>query len=582
MALPKLFQRIFWHNDTTPALNEDNLNAMSKAIDDIDDRVIQLGGDALEAVPQIQQYLTQADGLVESLRTISTYPPYIGNNGNWWVWNNALRVYEDSGVDASISVGIDGITMIDFGEQPYVENVGTDTDPRFHLYLPKAPEIMAITKEYRFGRMDVYRVTLQDSTYFNFDVTNGEGMGDMLASDYDPSGEVINSGGIPSYIAKKLQGDFVSGLGHSIGSQSSDFPIHVEGINSTVDDNAHCAHVEGSSNYASGTNVHAEGSGTSAIGFRVHAEGEHTKASGNNSHAEGYLTIASGNNSHAEGRNTNAIGDASHATGWQTTASGTYSHAEGSQTCASGMAAHAEGLQTCASGEGAHAVGFKTSANADYSFAAGQNSVANVPNSMAIGYEGKAGAFTGNSAEHQHDRLFAIGGGEKAVFKNTNEDWADDIRTTKNVLSVDKFGNMFLRGFPYLTKGVLNNRLLANGDSFVLEDGAAYLLFTTTRMANNGAWRGMQAYYITTGFMPNLTDGGISTSANAVPTAHQFSTAGTAGVTLQRTAVSYDDNGTTKWHGKLGIGSCVANCCVRYSLLKVVGSEADFATKYVD
>ena len=42
MALPKLFQRIFWHNDTTPAINEDNLNAMSKAIDDIDDRLIAL------------------------------------------------------------------------------------------------------------------------------------------------------------------------------------------------------------------------------------------------------------------------------------------------------------------------------------------------------------------------------------------------------------------------------------------------------------------------------------------------------------------------------------------------------------
>ena len=38
MSLPKLFDRIFWHNNTTPAINEDNLNAMSKAIDDIDDR----------------------------------------------------------------------------------------------------------------------------------------------------------------------------------------------------------------------------------------------------------------------------------------------------------------------------------------------------------------------------------------------------------------------------------------------------------------------------------------------------------------------------------------------------------------
>lgn len=42
MALPKLFQRIFWKNGSTPALIEDNLNAMSKGLSDIDDRVIQI------------------------------------------------------------------------------------------------------------------------------------------------------------------------------------------------------------------------------------------------------------------------------------------------------------------------------------------------------------------------------------------------------------------------------------------------------------------------------------------------------------------------------------------------------------
>lgn len=53
MALPKLFQRIFFHNNTTPALNEDNLNAMSKGLDDVDDRLINLAGTIMEDVPQI-------------------------------------------------------------------------------------------------------------------------------------------------------------------------------------------------------------------------------------------------------------------------------------------------------------------------------------------------------------------------------------------------------------------------------------------------------------------------------------------------------------------------------------------------
>lgn len=66
MALPKLFQRIFWHNDTTPALNEDNLNAMSKAIDDIDDRVIEREGTIMESVANAHTYMLNAQASAES------------------------------------------------------------------------------------------------------------------------------------------------------------------------------------------------------------------------------------------------------------------------------------------------------------------------------------------------------------------------------------------------------------------------------------------------------------------------------------------------------------------------------------
>ena len=66
MALPKLFQRIFWHNDTTPALNEDNLNAMSKAIDDIDDRVIEQEGNIMESVANAHTYMLEAKSAAEN------------------------------------------------------------------------------------------------------------------------------------------------------------------------------------------------------------------------------------------------------------------------------------------------------------------------------------------------------------------------------------------------------------------------------------------------------------------------------------------------------------------------------------
>ena len=61
MALPKLFQRIFFHNNTNPALNEDNFNAMSKGLSDVDDRVIGLAGTIMEDVPQIQEDIEELE-----------------------------------------------------------------------------------------------------------------------------------------------------------------------------------------------------------------------------------------------------------------------------------------------------------------------------------------------------------------------------------------------------------------------------------------------------------------------------------------------------------------------------------------
>ena len=67
MALPKLYDRIIWHNDTEPALNEDNLNAMSKGLDDVDDRLISLAGTIMETVPQIQEDMAILGPAVENI-----------------------------------------------------------------------------------------------------------------------------------------------------------------------------------------------------------------------------------------------------------------------------------------------------------------------------------------------------------------------------------------------------------------------------------------------------------------------------------------------------------------------------------
>lgn len=66
--MDKLYDRIIWENDTTPALNEDNLNAMSKAIDDIDDRVLDLGAGVLEVIPEIESLVENAEQIIEDTR----------------------------------------------------------------------------------------------------------------------------------------------------------------------------------------------------------------------------------------------------------------------------------------------------------------------------------------------------------------------------------------------------------------------------------------------------------------------------------------------------------------------------------
>ena len=128
--MDKLYNKIVFHNDTSPALNETNMNAMSKAIDDIDDRVIDLGADVLEKVPQIMEIFDEVEALSEN-------PPYIGQNGNWYVWDTNTGAYVDSGVDASITVSVGTTSTLPAGSSATVTNSGTNTDPVLNFGIPK-------------------------------------------------------------------------------------------------------------------------------------------------------------------------------------------------------------------------------------------------------------------------------------------------------------------------------------------------------------------------------------------------------------------------------------------------------------
>lgn len=75
--------------------------------------------------------------LLEEVIGAAGHAPIIGVNGNWWIWDVQADDYVDSGVDASITVSIADITMLEPGATPYVTNTGTNTDPIFHLYIPR-------------------------------------------------------------------------------------------------------------------------------------------------------------------------------------------------------------------------------------------------------------------------------------------------------------------------------------------------------------------------------------------------------------------------------------------------------------
>lgn len=171
----------------------------------------------------------------------SAHPPYIGQNGNWYVWNTTTNQYADSGVDASITVTIADIEMIATTATPFVTNTGTDTDPIFHLHIPVGTSITGVQKTGTSGLTDTYtisysnnttstftitngsdgvspevtiasisgghRVTITDKDHpsgQSFDVIDGSGAGDMVSTTYDPNGDVAFAGGIPDYVEAQV------------------------------------------------------------------------------------------------------------------------------------------------------------------------------------------------------------------------------------------------------------------------------------------------------------------------------------------------------------------------------------------
>lgn len=119
---------------------------------------------------------SSASASADRAEAYSVNVPYIGANGNWWVWNTTQSAYVDTGVDASITVDIEDITMLAPDATPYVTNTGTDTDPVFHLFIPRGKGISGIAKTSTSGLVDTYTITFSDGATTTYTVTNGNGI----------------------------------------------------------------------------------------------------------------------------------------------------------------------------------------------------------------------------------------------------------------------------------------------------------------------------------------------------------------------------------------------------------------------
>lgn len=178
--------------------------------------------------------------MIEEAEAISVNVPYIGANGNWWIYSVSAGGYIDSGVDASITVDIADITMLAPDAQPYVTNTGTNTDPIFHLFIPRGQTgatgadgvsptvtITAITGG--------HRVTITDADHpagQSFDVMDGE----MLSSVYDPDGSVASAGGIPAYtsvLSDEIVKDTVGWVGKNLLQNNAESKTY-NGVTFTV------------------------------------------------------------------------------------------------------------------------------------------------------------------------------------------------------------------------------------------------------------------------------------------------------------------------------------------------------------
>lgn len=145
----------------------------------IHDSISEINQEAIRAVDAAEGYKDSAKYYAELAATWSEHPPYIGDNGNWYVYDIPTKEFVDSGIDADRTLTIEDITMLGENESPTVTNTGTASDPIFHLFIPRGYTgngITGIAKTSTDVLVDTYTITYKDGNTDTFTVNNGKGV----------------------------------------------------------------------------------------------------------------------------------------------------------------------------------------------------------------------------------------------------------------------------------------------------------------------------------------------------------------------------------------------------------------------
>lgn len=163
----------------------------------------QTASDAATAATAAQEAAAEA---AQEAEEWGSHSPYIGQNGNWYIYNTTTQQFEDSGVEAQGPQGETG------PQGP--QGVQGETGPQGPTGAT-GNGIVSISKTSTSGLVDTYTILFTNGTSTTFTVTNGQdgqGSGDMTKAVYDASNAVADAGGIVAYVQAHSGAGTLAGL----------------------------------------------------------------------------------------------------------------------------------------------------------------------------------------------------------------------------------------------------------------------------------------------------------------------------------------------------------------------------------